>query len=214
MASSQIRVIKTNLIGAALRTPGLTFEKVWKKQYSLQIGAGGYVPSSEASLFLNPVLENREFTSAKRFGYTAVLEYRVYTQRARRDPTKPYISGFIRYYSYTSELNFKEESFDYTMDGKYSNASLGIQYGVQWIIRNKYSIDLTLVGVGISFNDLSGTVVTNDPEPKMGRLEDDFSEIPFIGSRFQFKGQEGAYGFGDRFTTASFRVALYFGFLI
>lgn len=118
---------------------------------------------------------------------------------------------FGRYYDLQGKFIFGEDGNTYNLEARLSTATLGLQYGVQWIMRNKYAIDLTLVGFGYSRSAFSGTMVTDDPDPNIGLLEDDFSNLPFIGSRFNFTGNEGTYRLKDDYGTMGLRVGLYVG---
>ncbi|NNE54387.1 MAG: hypothetical protein HKN32_00105, partial [Flavobacteriales bacterium] len=117
------------------------------------------------------------------------------------------------YYNYSGELDFSEEGGNYHMEATMGTATLGMQYGIQWVIRNKWSIDLTVVGFGYSRSSLRGSMTTDHDDPNIGLLEDDFLQVPFIGSRFNFKGTGGRYELQEDFGTLGFRTALFIGLL-
>jgi hypothetical protein len=160
---------------------------------------------------LNPVLEKRNYNDFNLSGPSGTIEYRFYTNRSKKDPTKPYIGLFARYYDFAGEFSFTDEGSKYNLEASLATATVGLEYGVQWIFQNKYSIDLTLVGFGFSRSSFTGLMTTNDPEPNIGLIEDDFSDLPFIGSHFKFTGNDGTYRLKEEYGTLGLRVALYVG---
>lgn len=211
---AQISLVKFNAASMALGSPGLAFEKVKKKQYSWQVSASYYLPFFKAKGFYKPILEEREFKDVHTKGFSISAEYRFYTRRARKEPTKPYVAPFIRYYQYSSILDFSQDGFDFKNDASLATATAGIQFGVQWIVRKRWSLDLTMIGMGLSGSKLESSLETSHPEPNIGLLEDDFSEMPLVGGRIQYTGSNGSYHFSDRFTTVGVRMALYIGLII
>jgi hypothetical protein len=212
--SSQYSLLKLNLASTAMGSPGVAFEKVKKKQFGWQLSASYHTPMFSGKGYYSAVLEEREFKSIDNRGFSVSGEYRFYTERARRDATKPYVAPFARYYQYSSEFAFTQDGYDFVNDGSMTTATAGLQFGVQWVVRNNWSIDLTMVGIGVSSSSLRSTLETNHPEPNIGLLEDDFSEVPLVGGRLQYSGSEGSYSFKDQYTTLGFRMALYVGLII
>lgn len=212
-SQAQIRVAKVNVAGAAFYTPGIAFEKVRNKQFSWLIAASYRFPVSSQSALLNPILAERQYIDFQAKGWSVTGEYRFYTERARRDPTKPYISGFVRYYDMEGDFDFAEDGEPFNLDASLSTITVGFQYGTQWVFRDKWSIDWTFFGVGYSRSYWQGAMHTDHPDPNIGLLEDDFLTIPALGSRFNFKGTEGFYTMEERFGTLGFRTSLCVGFL-
>lgn len=210
----QYSLVKFNLASSAFGSPGLAYERVKKRQFSWQVSASYHVPIMSGKGFYGPVLEEREYKDLDHSGFSVSAEYRFYTTRAKKDATKPYVAPFARYYQYNSKLGFGQDGYDFLNDASINSITVGLQFGVQWVVRNKWSIDLTMVGAGVSSGSLKSNLTTNHPEPNIGLLEDDFSEIPIIGGRVLYSGSEGSYSFKDQYTTLGVRMALMVGFLI
>ena len=213
-ATAQYKLVKANVAGVAVRSFGLAFEKVRDRQYSWQISASYVLPSEAQNPFLKPVLEHRQFDSGNISGYSGTIEYRFYTYRAKSEATKPYIAFFGRYYAIDGKLNFSDEESDYAMKGNMTTMTLGLQFGAQWVFKNKWIVDATIVGIGYSRSQLRGTLTTSNEDPNIGLLEDDFSAIPVLGSRFRFSGLDGDYSFDRDFGTMGIRMAIYVGMLL
>lgn len=192
--TAQIRVAKWNASGASLGCIGFSFEKVYKKQYSWQLGANFRPSMSGPKTFLDRSNEGFSFEegSAQHFGLH--LGLRFYTERARRMETKPYfglfsIAQLTRFESTHLGPLKNDENGAYTIDVDWRRMGFGIEYGVQWIIKKRWSIDWTILGFGLSFNQVSSELLDLE-EINVGRFESILSNTPFVGSHLLYKRNE------------------------
>ncbi|MGB1032720.1 MAG: hypothetical protein ACPGWM_08895, partial [Flavobacteriales bacterium] len=147
----------------------------------------------------------------------AHLEYRFYTQKAKRLQTKPYLSLYGSYLMSQSEITYSgpnktNGTLVYLIDQDLQQVSFGLQYGIQWVFDNRFSIDWTVIGFGITNYRLKGSL-TSDENASVGRLEEALSSIPFIGSKYLFKGNSGSFDLNSQFFSLSPRTALRIGLL-
>ena len=211
-AQAQLRLVKINLPSAAMGALSVSIEKVKKKQYSWQAGINYRAPISCPNFLYNQSNDGFETTDTKTAWIGAHAEYRFYTQKAIRLQTKPYLSFYSNYqltqsqHSYSGPNKVNSTSI-YTIDQNLQQISIGLQYGIQWVFNNRYSIDWTVLGFGISSYQLSGSLTT-DEEGSIGRLEEAFSSVPIIGSKYLFKGSTGKYDLNSQFISPSPRTAL------
>ncbi len=190
-STAQIRVAKWNASGASLGCIGFAFEKVHKKQYSWQIGANFRPKMSGPNAFLDRGDEGFSFEegSAQHMGLHFGLRF--YTERARRMETKPYfglfsIAQLTRFESTHLGPLKNNENGAYIIDVDWRRMAFGIEYGVQWIIKKRWSIDWTILGFGLSFNQLSSELM-DEEEINVGRFESILSGTPFVGSQLLYK---------------------------
>ncbi|MCB0761388.1 MAG: DUF3575 domain-containing protein [Flavobacteriales bacterium] len=211
--TSQIRVIKANVGSALFGAPGIAFEHVRKKKLAWQIGGSYYIPNRRESFMYNSMLENRTMTSGKITGFSVSLEHRWYTKLARREANKPYVALFGRYYQFDMAMDFTDEQTDFHFALHSINAGVGVQVGIQYVIKDKVSIDLGLLGIGYARNYLSGEVITVGGDPNIGKLEDDISEMPLLGNRIRLKAEDDKHVFNNRYGAPLYRGGIYFGVL-
>jgi hypothetical protein len=208
----QIRVAKVSLSSAAVGALGVAFEKVHDKQFSWQLGIV-YRPEYSGPDFLLQGGESEfELASSRTNGLAFHGEYRFYTNKARQQPVKPYIAVYLQHGLLGLQANYRKESFEYAFNADWNYTTLGIQYGIQWILRERYAVDLTLVGFGVNRNSLAGTVQM-DPEASVGFFEEHLSGIPQIGKRFGLEGKDGNYACDENFVGVSLRFVLRVGWL-
>lgn len=211
-AHTQIRVAKVSLSSAAIGALGVSFEKVRDKQYSWQVGIVYRPNYSGPDYFLIGKSFNFELTESSSTGWAFHLEHRSYTSKARQQPVKPYIALYVQHHLLGLQAKYRKESFDYAFNADWNCTTLGVQYGVQWILNERLSFDWTMLGFGIGYNSLSGSAQT-DPSSSVGEFEEQLSSIPRIGKRFGLEGKEGRYVFDEDFTGVSLRFALRLGYL-
>ena len=194
---SQIRIAKLNTSGAAFGVVGLSFEKVQKKQYSWQIGLNYRPNMNGPSSLLDRSDEGFNFSEGKSTLMGLHLEYRFYTEKARKMETKPYFGLF----SIAQTIQF-ESTHDgplktnttgtYPIETSWIRAGLGLEYGVQWILKKRISIDWTILGFGLSWNQIQNDLFGDD-SLNVGRFEDLIAGTPFIGNHLLYKRQEEDY---------------------
>ncbi len=212
-AFGQIRGLKLNIGSAAIGAPGLAFEHVRKKKLAWQVGGAFYIPNQRESFMYKSLLEGRSMQSGKITGFSASIEHRWYTKAARREHMKPYVSLFSRYYQFDISVQFTDEQTNFDMELSSQNIGGGVQVGIQWVILDKFSIDVAIIGAGYGRNYLSGQVITNGGDPNIGILEDDISEMPLLGNRIKLKSDNDVHSFNSKYGSLIYRGGIFIGFL-
>jgi hypothetical protein len=212
-AFGQIRGLKLNIGSAAIGAPGIAFEHVRKKKLAWQVGGAYLIPNQRESFFYKSLLNGRSMQSGKITGFSASIEHRWYTKAARRAHMKPYVSLFSRFYQFDISVQFTDEQTDYDLGLKSQNIGAGVQVGIQWVIRDKFSIDVAIIGAGYGRNSLSGEVTTTGGDPNIGILEDDISEMPLLGNRIKLKSDGDVHRFNSSYGSLIYRGAIFVGVL-
>lgn len=101
-------------------------------------------------------------------GFGITLEYRMYTSSNKDGLSGFYFSPFLRHSQYTIgvESLFTEDDGDVFV-GKQAltlqnNLGLGVSIGTHFNAGEHISIDVTWIGLGISFSKLKGEITTDD----------------------------------------------------
>jgi len=142
----------------------------------------------------------------------AQLAYRWYTQKGRSQSTKPYFALFGQSQHWETQLEYGYDGNIYSIDGNWSQQTFGLQYGVQWVVNDAWSIDLTLVGFGLAFGSITGSAQTV-AEPNIGFWEESLGTIPFVGQRILLQGSNKDYTFSDKYVSIGLHTALRIGIL-
>jgi hypothetical protein len=211
-ARSQIRVVKLNLPSAAFAATSISFEHVRDKQFAWQITATWRPDIQGPNMLFNRFDEGWELLESNSTVLGGNIAYRWYTRKGRSQPTKPYFALFTNYQQWSADASHRFNATEYSLSGEWRQWTTGLQYGVQWVIQDRWAIDLTLVGFGIAFGQLDGTGTTG-AAPNVGLWEENLLSIPIVGQRILMEGQDGTYTFSDRFTTVGLHTALRIGLL-
>ena len=212
-ASGQFFLPKLHLAQAPFGQFGIAIEKVWDRQFSIQLDAQAMIPNGGQNFITRNFLSKEELKNSILNGYSGTLEFRVYTRRGRNEAVKVYGGPFIRYSRYDMRTEYETDSLRRDLTASLTNMSGGIQVGVQYIINNRISIDWTIIGLGYARNRLEGKVVTEETSDRpIGRIEDDLSSIPLIGPRIGLNENDaGELVFLNDYGTIAVRIALTIG---
>ncbi|MCH2199302.1 MAG: DUF3575 domain-containing protein [Flavobacteriales bacterium] len=211
-STAQIRVAKVNVASAAFGTASFSFEKVRDKQFSWQLTATYRPRISGPNMAFNNLETGWELSRSEAQVIGGQLAYRFYTRKGRTQPTKPYIAGYFQHHIWDASVTHQFDGTSYTAEGKWTQSVLGLQYGVQWVVNDAWSIDLTLVGFGLAFGQVSGTATTG-PEPNIGFWEENLGFIPWVGNHINIVGSESPYTFKADYTSIGIHSALRLGIL-
>lgn len=209
----QIRAIKINPISAAFGTASVSFEHVRDKQFSWHVTATYRPELKGPDLIFSPSEEGWTLTGSKTQLWGAQIAHRWYTRKGRSQPTKPYFAFFVQHQQWNAEANYASDGNTYQLSGDWSQTTSGLQYGINWIFRDSFSVDLTLIGFGLAFGKVDGTGRTTGDEPNIGLWEENLGRIPLIGQRILMRGSETPYSFEESYTTIGLHTALRVGFL-
>ncbi len=214
-AQSQYLLVKTHLAQIPFGQYGIGIEKVFDKQFSLQLNAQ-YLPPNKGSNFINRAFADKdELNSSLLEGYAFSLESRAYTLEARSEAWKWYLGFFFRYSQYKTTTDYDKADLNRKLEGSLISASGGIQLGINYIYKNKYSLDVCFMGVGFARNQIDVQILTEEESPNIGRIEDELRQIPILGSRMKLsKNEEGILEFKESYGTLAIRFAVTVGIIL
>ncbi len=208
----QIRSVKVNALGGAFGSIGLSFEHVKKKQFAWQFTLT-YRPKSDGP---NLPFQRQEagwsLDEAKTTMYGGQISRRWYTNKAKKNPAKPYIAIYGQTQWWQGQLRHSFDGKKFDINGTYNQNSFGLQFGTNWIFDDRFCIDFTFVGFGISANQLKADAIA-PASGYAGFWEENLSHIPFVVSHFLLEGIDGKYAVNSGYVGISIHTALRIGFL-
>lgn len=183
-------IIKFNLTANSFLDNAILFEyeRVLKNNQTVSIQAG-YVEGPFSTFLDSTRLE----TSNKKSGWSITADYRFYLKKENKfaAPRGIYLAPFMSYHYFNDERTMEIQSESGTwepafIDSKVNLYSIGGEIGYQFIIKNRWSVDLILLGPSITNYNVNVNLTGNIPEPE---LDDKLQEIlsgmldkyPFIG---------------------------------
>lgn len=172
----QKNVVKLNLLSLPIRNFYASYERVLSDKKSISIGLA-FMPS-RSMLFKGSFSDNssqgeNRWESLTMSGFSVTPEFRFYTARRKEAPRGFYIAPYVKYQNFGVKGKYTEEYYDndykrdntatFDLKGTYSLFALGCQFGVQWLISDRVSIDWSFIGIGVGsynflFKESSGQV--------------------------------------------------------
>lgn len=185
--TTQYFLAKTHLAQLPFGQIGLGVERVFDRQFSVQLNAHYLIPNKGLNYITRKFATENELLDSDIRGYSFCLETRAYTYEGRTEAVKWYFGFFLRHsrYELDSKLEFGE--VDNELEASLSNYSGGLMMGINYIIQNKFSIDFTMMGLGFARNKIEAEYRSEEVNPAIGRIENGLREVPIIGSRVQFE---------------------------
>ncbi len=211
-AAAQIRVVKINVASAAFAAPSISYERVKDKQFSWQLTLSYRPEWKGPHLLYHRFDEGWSYEGGRTRVAGGQFAYRWYTRKGRTQATKPYFAFYAQYQDWKGSATHRFDQTSYAFKGNWRHTTIGLQYGVQWVIQKRWAIDLTLVGFGLQFAELSGSGNTGS-EANIGLWEENLLSIPIIGQRMLMEGDDGDYTFNERYTGVGLHSALRIGLL-
>lgn len=171
-SQAQNGIVKLGLSNAFVKTINLEYEYLLNDQSSVMGEFGYQLPIAVPQTIFNRIEDlgtnnNLKFGSGEYGGAYVAAEYRYYV--SGNAPQGFYVAPYVKF----GNRNF-------TLDGSYSNntlnidsvsagaelgiftASFGAQAGYQFIIQDKFTLNLSIIGLGIGFNRVKGTFTADD----------------------------------------------------
>lgn len=156
----QDTLVRKNVIKVDLTTLALfdnaftvTYERVIKRNQSISFSAGlQQMPSLLSPIGTNSLSLSRNTAS----GYRIAADYRFYLAKENKyvAPRGVYIGPYLSYHSLKNnwDLTIQETSGPQsgTIDGSFNIFNIGFQTGYQFLIKNRWSIDLSFIGASYS----------------------------------------------------------------
>ena len=146
-----------------------SYERILNPKRSFTFSAGYFV---FPEIFPDTIANLIHFTDRDKYGFSLSAEYRRYllSRNARSIPDGVYIAPFLSYYNYhfKNNLDILLTSLDSagTLSGNFYILNLGIELGYQFVFKDRFTIDLVLVGPSVSYYggsvNISGNVNMED----------------------------------------------------
>ena len=180
---SQRNNIKVGIPGLFLKHLNLKYERVMTENTSLNLTVGNLLARK-----VEISDDNGDRYSVNTNGIYVIPEYRFYLGSDKDAPRGFYIAPYLRYYKYGMDYTAYEDSVNATVKGSLSSIGVGAQFGAQWLIADRVSIDLHFFGIGVDNQTFQFDLTTNQ-NVDLRDYEDDFTEdveeFPIIGSSLQ-----------------------------
>ncbi len=215
IAQAQENIAKIGIFALASKNVSLKYERVLNEKSSANLNLSFRIPGGlPLGINLADVLETEITDEAKLNSFNIAPEYRIYTKGDA--PRGFYVAPYIQYSSAGIKYSGIVESFATDSKINYSNIGAGIQLGVQWLIKDKLSVDWTFLGIGIGNHRIKARYESDDPgidfQDIIADIEAELDGIPIIGDRFNFEsGADFAEG-SVRAILPLFRGGLTFGY--
>lgn len=208
----QIRSLKVNALGGAFGSIGVSFEHVKKKQLAWQFTLT-YRPKIDGPILpFNRQEPGWSLDDVRATVYGGQISRRWYTNKAKKNPAKPYIALYGQSQWWQGEMTHSFDGNKFNLRGTYSQQSFGLQFGTNWIFDDRFCIDFTFVGFGISANQLKAKGIAT-ASGYAGFWEENLSHIPLVGSHFLLEGSDGTYEVNSGYIGISIHTALRIGIL-
>lgn len=189
------------------------YERVIKPHQTFSINAG------LLSLGQSGKKENADYQITKTMssnGWHIAVDYRFYLKRENKDPAPHgvYIAPYYSLYNFNHKNAF--ESFsnpnnETRINAKLNINNIGVELGYQFIIKDRFTVDMVLMGPSYSSYDLNMTFDTGF-EPPDGEIDDTlaalrdilFTKYPWMKTlvdegKIDYKGKRTHWGLGFRY---------------
>ena len=186
-SSAQKSVIKTSVSGLLLGDYSLSYERQTFNNQSAQIRIGFFQP------LLSPFISENTMTPSEynfidsKGSIQSSLDYRFYTGDLPLHGF--YLGPYLRYYGIRANYSDEINSVVFNVEGSLKTFGLGVQLGYQFLINEKFSVDIGFFGAGIDKNNVKLIYTTTTPNFNYSLIVDDVSEvfedIPYFEKRLK-----------------------------
>jgi len=185
-------IIKLDISGNILynNAYNISYERVLKNNQTVSLTIGSQQLPTLISLFEDD--ETEATTSRKTAsGYKLGVDYRFYLAKENKykSPHGVYIGPYLSYHNYDNSwnLSIKDDAGTQSgvVDGKFQIINVGFQAGYQFLINNRWSIDMTFLGASISHYrakmNVEGNFDLSDAEINQALLDKIVEKFPLLG---------------------------------
>jgi len=127
------------------------YERVVKPFQTFSIN-GGYIGIGKSGTTKNEAYEITKIKSNG--GFTIAGDYRFYLKRENKDPAPHgvYIGPYYAYYNFrhNNQLQQLSSGDEASIDTNFKISSLGLELGYQFVIKNRFTIDMVFIGPSYS----------------------------------------------------------------
>jgi hypothetical protein len=146
---TQQNVVKIGLLGLSYGDYSLSYERALGAKSSLNLTAGYMNPNNGfLNLYQDIYVQDGVWIGDWYDGIHASVDYRFYTGEKGTALRGFYLSPYLRYWNLALLLQDEIEGDYFDVDTKLSSVGVGIQFGYQWLISKKISIDWYFLGIG------------------------------------------------------------------
>jgi len=179
---SRKNIIMSNVLSLPLKNINITYQRKFTERFGGNISItmmpktqtpfveqinnylAGYNPEEDAPREFNNPLVNMKTT-----GFIASLELRYFfpyqKYMANSSLSGFYIGGYYSHSDYTYTTNFEGSflgiNFGVDAEARFKSDGLGITFGNQWIVKDRFVIDFTFLRLGIHNNSTKGYVTVD-----------------------------------------------------
>lgn len=174
-SNAQNSVIKTSVSGFLLGDYSLSYERQTFNKQSAQIRIGYLQP------LLSPFISEKTITPSEytfkdsKGAFQSSIEYRFYTGDAPLNGF--YLGPYLRYYVIRANYSDEIRSNLFNVEGSVNTFGLGVQLGYQFLINEKFSVDIGFFGAGIDKNNVKLIYTTTTSNFNYSTIVDDVSEV-------------------------------------
>lgn len=167
-----------------------TFERVIKKNQTLSLTLGSEQLPTLVPLFGNEdsaMTTTRKTASGFKFG----LDYRFYLAKENkyRGPHGVYIGPYMAYHNFKNDWNLSLKGNSGTQtgvaNGKFQVFNIGFQAGYQFLINNRWSVDMSFIGASVSHYrakmGVTGNFDMEDTDIEQAILDKLIEKFPLLG---------------------------------
>ncbi len=207
-------IIKFNLTSNSFLDNAILFEyeRVLKNNRSFTVQSGyNTIPFSQL------IDSSRSETDLKKTGWSATLDYRFYLKKENKfaAPHGIYVGPFMSYHSFSNERSMELQTSTGTfetaiLNSKISLFSIGGEIGYQFVIKNRWTIDLLMFGPSVTNYNAKMKLTGNLPAQELdGYLKEILDGIldnyPFVGDLLEdntaeASGRVNTWDFGFRYS--------------
>jgi hypothetical protein len=205
--------IKVDLTSMAIYNNAfnVTYERVLKSNRTLGITAGYQELPSILSIIGNDSMTTTQNSAS---GFKFAVDYRFYLGKENRysAPHGVFIGPYVAYHQFSNDWNLtiKGNSGPQTgtIEGKFNVLNMGFQAGYQFVINNRWSVDMSFIGVSFSNYrarmNVNGNFDIDDSQISEDLLEAISNKFPLIGELIEEgevdqTGRLDTWGFGYRY---------------
>lgn len=149
--SDRKNIVKLNLPNLAFGNITLNYERILSPRNTAVLNVGYIRPQA-----LSSFLADDSWSGDKFSGITATAEYRFYSKK-KGAPRGFYYAPYLRYANYKLDYRGSIDENDTNVVNKISTIGLGGQIGIQWLIKDRVSIDWGILGLAVQRYNFSST---------------------------------------------------------
>ncbi|MFQ5334697.1 MAG: DUF3575 domain-containing protein [Flavobacteriales bacterium] len=220
VGSSCHNAVKINLAAGIYKNISLYYEHAINKRTSLSLGASYILPREKPRIIRFENIGNRK--SGSFTGFTATPEVKFYADKTAMKGL--YLSVYLRivYMSASLEMDIHDSSgvkpvtYKLGAEGSFSEYGAGVQFGYQWMIKDKFAIDFFFFGPKVSrynLNYVASERADNTTDIDWQEVYADLEgtiQMPF-GSRAEVQPGDNSIEFDWPFFAPSLRFGLSVG---